>query len=67
MVKRYFLSACAFSVLATASAASAQTAQTMPPPGQTTASGQEQATDSPSGALDGQPAGADATTSTGDG
>ena len=71
MVKRYFLSACAFSVLAVASAVPAMaqdgSGQATPPPGQTTASGQEQATTSPSGALDGQPAGEDAVqTSQGD-
>ncbi|HEX8485925.1 TonB-dependent receptor [Sphingomonas sp.] len=57
MGKRYFLSACALSVLAAASAqAQDASGQSTPPPGQTSASGQEQ-TASPSGALDGQPAG----------
>ncbi|HVF93743.1 MAG TPA: TonB-dependent receptor [Sphingomonas sp.] len=57
MGKRYFLSACALSVLAAASAqAQDGSGQTVPAPGQTTASGQEQSTASPSSALDGQSA-----------
>lgn len=70
MLKPQFLAASALSalVLAFAAPAAAQTntggqeqpesGQTLPPPGQTSAAGTEQATTSPSGALDGQPAGA---------
>ena len=72
MLKPQFLAASALSAMALAFAAPAvaQTAApagnpqeqpndgiTTPPPGQTSASGQEQNTQSPSGALDGQPAG----------
>ncbi len=80
MLKPQFLAASALSAMALAFAApaAAQTSApagnpqeqpndgiTTPPPGQTTASGQEQSTTSPSGALDGQPAGGDEVATTG--
>jgi outer membrane receptor protein involved in Fe transport len=80
MLKPQFLAASALSALALAFAAPAvaQTSApagnpqeqpndgiTTPPPGQTSASGQEQNTTSPSGALDGQPAGGDEAATTG--
>jgi outer membrane receptor protein involved in Fe transport len=66
MAKQHFLAACALTAIALAApgAAFAQTAQdqpgdamTTPPPGQTSAGGQEQQSTSPAGSLDGQPAG----------
>ena len=80
MLKPQFLAASALSAMALAFAApaAAQTDApvgnpqeqpndgiTTPPPGQTSAGGQEQDTTSPSGALDGQPAGGDEVPTTG--
>ncbi|WP_375402436.1 TonB-dependent receptor [uncultured Sphingomonas sp.] len=81
MLKPQFLAASALSamVLAFAAPAAAQTnapvgapqdrpgdAMSSPAPGQTTAAGQEQTTGSPSGALDGEPAGGDEVATGGD-